>query len=289
MGLRIVFLVLFLVSVLAGQPASAQDAAPGGGGNDRETAMDDVFRLYQPYAKNITPYEPIYFLVGTDPAKSKFQLSLKYRPVQDGGSLVARYPWTRGFHLAYTQTSFWDLEDDSKPFEDTSYKPEVFWVSSAWDGAAATGGGLWGFVQAGYQHESNGKGGSDSRSTNHLYFKPIFAAYDKSTKLGVMIAPRVWAYVANEDSTNRDLYRYRGNFDLEIKLGKADSLVFGALVRAAGKGVSVAADLTYPLSHYLMENFGLYLHLQYVNALAENMLNYRERTEAVRLGFSLVR
>lgn len=282
-----IFLVVF--AALAGSVVMAGDAAPGIEEKGREASIDDIFKLYQPYAKNIYSYEPIYFLMGTDPEKSKFQLSLKYRPVQEGGSLVSKYPWTRGFHLAYTQTSFWNLSIDSKPFEDTSYKPEVFWISNAWAGKTEGGKNMWGFLQTGYQHESNGKGGEDSRSTNHLYMEPMFVAYDSSNSLGMMIAPRVWAYVENEDTSNRDLYRYRGHFELKTKFGMANSLVLGSTLRVAEKGVSVTADLTYPLSHYLVENFGIYLHLQYVNALAENMLNYKERTEALRIGFSLVR
>ena len=44
---------------------------------DRESpykyhTMDALFTLYQPYLVNIEAYEPIYFLVGADPSKSKF-------------------------------------------------------------------------------------------------------------------------------------------------------------------------------------------------------------------------
>ena len=34
--------------------------------------LDSLFALYQPYLKNIAAYEPMYFLVGTDPEDSKF-------------------------------------------------------------------------------------------------------------------------------------------------------------------------------------------------------------------------
>ena len=40
--------------------------------------LDSFFTLYQPYLGNIALYEPMYFLVGTDPEKSKFQVSLPY-------------------------------------------------------------------------------------------------------------------------------------------------------------------------------------------------------------------
>lgn len=247
--------------------------------------LDSLYELYQPYLKNIAAYQPMYFLVGTNPEKSKFQFSFKYRFFNPESTLGKKYPWVKGFHLAYTQTSFWDLKSESKPFEDTSYKPEFFFLSPNIGVPWARGF----FVKGGFQHESNGRGGEDSRSTNFLYIKPIYIAYDKNTKLGIMIAPKIWAYVSNEDETNPDLKYYRGYFDLETKLGKADSFVLGSHFRWAKEGGSIELDLTYPLHRFIFKNLNLYFQAQYVNALAESLLNYRDRTEALRLGFAIVR
>lgn len=89
-------------------------------------ALDSLYELYQPYLKNLAAYDPMYFLVGTDPEKSKFQFSFKYRLFNPERTLAQKHSWVKGFHFAYTQTSFWDLKSASKPFEDTSYKPEFF-------------------------------------------------------------------------------------------------------------------------------------------------------------------
>ena len=248
-------------------------------------ALDSLYELYQPYLKNITAYEPMYFLVGTDPKKSKFQFSFKYRLFNPERTLAQKYSWVKGFHFAYTQTSFWDLESASKPFEDTSYKPEFFFLSPNIRIPWATGF----FVKGAFQHESNGRGGEDSRSTNFLYIKPIYIAYHKNTKLGIMIAPKIWTYIANENENNPDLEDYRGYFDLEIKLGQADGFVLGSHFRWAKEGGSMELDLTYPLHRFIFKNLDLYFQVQYVNALAESLLDYRDRTEAVRLGFAIVR
>jgi phospholipase A1 len=247
--------------------------------------LDSLYELYQPYLKNITAYEPMYFLVGTDPKKSKFQFSFKYRLFNPERTLAREYTWVKGFHFAYTQTSFWDLKSKSKPFEDTSYKPEFFFLSP--NIRIPWGTGL--FVRGGFQHESNGRGGPDSRSTNFLYIKPVYIAFDKDTKLGIMVAPKVWAYTGNDDETNPDLRYYRGYFDLETKLGKADSFVLGSHFRWAKKGASIELDLTYPLHKYIFKNLDLYFQVQYENALAESLLNYRGRVHALRLGFAIVR
>jgi len=248
-------------------------------------AMDSLYELYQPYLKNITAYEPMYFLVGADPKKSKFQFSFKYRLFNPERTLAQKHSWVKGFHLAYTQTSFWDLESASKPFEDNSYKPEFFFLSPNIKIPWATGF----FLKGAFQHESNGRGGENSRSTNFLYIKPIYIAYHKNTKLGIMVAPKIWTYIANEDENNPDLEDYRGYFDLEIKLGQADGFVLGSHFRWAKEGASMELDLTYPLSQFIFKHLNLYFQVQYVNALAESLLNYRDRTEAVRLGFAIVR
>ncbi|MGB6010980.1 MAG: hypothetical protein WBI57_06905, partial [Desulfobacterales bacterium] len=38
-------------------------------------------------------YEPMYFLVGTDPEDSKFQVSLQHRFFDNKGTLAQKYPW----------------------------------------------------------------------------------------------------------------------------------------------------------------------------------------------------
>jgi len=247
--------------------------------------LDSLFELYQPYIKNLSAYEPMYFLVGTDPKKSKFQISLKYRLFDINSSLVQNYPWSKGFHLAYTQTSFWDLKSASEPFEDTSYKPEFFFLSPNIKVPWATGL----FIRTGLQHESNGRGGEYSRSTNFMYIKPMYIAYWPKNKLGLLISPKLWAYIINDDENNPDLNDYRGYFDLEIKTGQADGFVLGSHFRYAKEGGSMELDLTYPLSQFIFKNLNMYFQIQYVNALAESLLNFRDRTEALRIGFAIVR
>ncbi|MBN1841310.1 MAG: phospholipase A [Deltaproteobacteria bacterium] len=249
--------------------------------------IDSLFALYQPYLVNLAAYESMYFLVGTNPEKSKFQISFKYRFLDPEGDLAEELPWLKGLHFGYTQTSFWDLKSDSAPFEDTSYKPELFFLSSNIKKRPSWMQGF--FLQTGFQHESNGRGGEFSRNTNQLYAKPFFILYDNKTQLGIQIAPKIWTYVHNDNDTNPDLEDYRGFFDLEVKLGKADSFVLESHLRWADEGVSTQWDFTYPLHQHVFRHLGFYFQAQYVNALAESLIDYRERNEALRLGLAIVR
>jgi outer membrane phospholipase A len=271
-------LMLPVVTALSASGEEAPESYP---------SLDSLFSLYQPYVANISAYEPIYFLVGADPKKSKFQISLKYRFINPESKLGSTYPWSQGLHLGYTQTSFWDLVSDSAPFEDTSYKPEIFYLSPNLMQSPSKIKGL--FLQGGLQHESNGRAADLSRSTNHLYLKPIMILYDPAKRLGFQLAPKVWAYVNNADDTNPDLSDYRGYFDLEMKLGWAESLVLGSKLRWASEGPSVELDLTYPLHRFFLNSLNIYLQAQYVDALAESLLHYEKRTQAFRIGFAIVR
>lgn len=249
-------------------------------------SLDELFNLYQPYLENIAAYKPIYFLAGADPEESKFQISLKYRFLSHRMGIAKTHPWLRGFHIAYTQTSYWDLGSDSQPFDDTSYKPELFFLSPN----LFSGRGLSHvFFQAGCEHESNGRAGEASRSTNFVYVRPIFLFFHETSSFGFQIDPKVWLYAGNEDETNPDLYKYRGYFDLGIKLGRAEGTVLESHILWADQGASVRLDLSYPLDRLLDTNLQIYLHAQYANALAESLLDYRDRTRAVRLGISVVR
>lgn len=286
-----------LPAFVSGEPALAAAAAGNAGGSETASdtgapqgmpyqSLDSLFSLYQPSLANISAYKPMYFLVGTDPKYSKFQISFKYCPLSPHGPLAEKYPWARGFHFAYTQTSFWDLRSASVPFEDTSYKPEFLFLTN---NILAEGPDIKRlFLRTGFQHESNGRAAESSRSTNFLYISPIFVIYDAGSQIGFQIAPRLWTYVANDNSTNADLRDYRGYFDLELKVGKADGLVMDTLLWWAKEGGSVELNLTFPLSSFT-RSFEVYLQAQYVNALAESLLNYRDRTEAFRLGFAIVR
>lgn len=250
--------------------------------------LDSMFSLYRPYLKNAAAYEPVYFLVGTDPEKSKFQISFKYRFFDPDAPFTERHPWIEGLYFGYTQTSFWDLQSESAPFDDTSYKPELFWLSRNF--LKSEHGFLKGvFFQGGFQHESNGKAADFSRSTNFVYVKPVIIFFDDNSKLGFELSPKIWSYVGNDSDTNGDLSAYRGYFDLEAKFGLAESFVTSTHFRWADEGASFQLDISYPLHKIFGDALDVYFYAQYTNMLAESLLDYQERTQAFRLGLAFMR
>ncbi|PLX42971.1 MAG: hypothetical protein C0608_00735 [Deltaproteobacteria bacterium] len=284
--LRVFLTLLLLFSAAGFSHSESSDISEAEAVYNDFNTLEELERIYQPYAANASTYEPMYFLIGGDPKNSKFQISFKYRLFNPKGSMWESHEWLQGLYFGYTQTSYWDLRSDSAPFEETSYKPEIFVLTNNFDVLPDFGAKL--FLHTGFRHESNGQAGDESRSTNYFYFRPIYIKPYFKRGGGLYIAPKLQLFFANDD-TNKDIHKYRGNFELDVSAGYLYGLVATTKLAFAEKGVSGYVDLTYPLSPLFDDNLDLYLHVQYVNALAEGLRDYKDREEVFRIGFSFVR
>jgi len=254
---------------------------------EQKNESEDSFGgLCKPYICNVSFYQPNYFLPATDLEKTKLQFSFKYQFFSENSPISKKHPWLSGFYLGYTQTSFWDLDASSAPFKDTSYKPELFYSTQNFITRVADSYGF--FLKSGLLHESNGKSGYESREINTFYIKPILIFCNPQTGYGLSIGPRIWGYL-NKSGRNFDIEDYRGFFDVDLKIGKSDGIMLSALLGWAKEGGSIRVDLTYPAGKLLFNDVNFFLHMQYVNTLAENLLDYKERTKALRFGISFIR
>lgn len=239
------------------------------------------------FEQHISPYDPMYFIAGTESPDAKFQISFKYQLLNETGGLAQKAPALKGFYVAYTQTSLWDLSAPSAPFYDTSYKPAFIYSRERVVGRE----GVDWFrldLQGGAQHESNGKDDVDSRSLNILFFRPTFVL-GRDDDFQLTLQPRVWGYVGDL-SDNPDIDDYRGNFDLRTVLGWRRGLQLSALGRMGHDGDNFSAqfDLTYPMMG-IFGNFSFFLQAQYFTGYGESLLGYNERSDIFRLGFALYR
>lgn len=252
--------------------------------SERPTALAHLTRYY---ADNFAVYEPMYFLGGADAPAAKFQLSFRYRLVSDDGWAAQRFPYLRGLTFAYTQRTLWDIGGDSSPFYDTSYLPELGYVFLASD-PEQKGPFTWLGWQAALQHESNGKGGLDSRSLNTIFARGGLALGDLDG-WHLIVSPKVFAYLGESDG-NGDIADYRGYGELRLVLGRNDGLALSATTRT-GKGFDHGAaqvDLTIP-TRMFGGNVASFFQIQYWTGYGESLLDYDKRTETVRAGIALVR
>jgi outer membrane phospholipase A len=231
----------------------------------------------------ISIYQPNYYIYGTggEPG-AKFQLSFKYRVLTFGRGTPERPRPT--LQLAYTQRSLWDITGPSSPFFDTSYMPELFVESlkppSARQGRFSFLG--WG---AGYRHESNGKGGDDSRSLDMAYARAIFAVgTPDSWYLGV--APEVWHYL--DDMPQIADYRGRGKVYFLAGHGSGPSLSWTVTPGDGLDHVTHELGLSIPAGVRSL-GFATFMYVQYFDGWAESIRSYTHYSQSIRVGLSLVR
>ncbi len=169
----------------------------------------------------ITPYRPIYFLplsynlrstyaeydeayedVELQRMELKFQLSLKAKLWPDLFS-------ERGdLWFGYTQQSYWQAynTDESSPFRDTNYEPELLY---AWRTGYPLPGLDSRLLLLGLNHQSNGRGDPLSRSWNRLI---VGALFDRGPNFATQL--RLWWRIAEgEEDDNPDITDYVGRGD----------------------------------------------------------------------------
>jgi outer membrane phospholipase A len=240
----------------------------------------------------VMPYEPVYFSLGAhDRINARFQISLKIRPFGPSDDRIyAPGSFLGNLYGTYTQTSLWDLESESKPFFDTSYRPAVFF--QRYDTGLELFDAKLGYA-TGFEHESNGQGGTASRSMNLLTFRPTLR-WDLGEGWTAAFSPKFYYYV--EKSENADLPEYRGYGDYLFWVEHPDSWKLAATVRlgTSGKG-SVLLDGSYPVRKIIGDYSPTgwangYLHLQYFNGYTESLRTYNLRTPwQLRVGFMIIR
>ena len=218
-------------------------------------------------------YEPIYMLFTHDFSKKSdrkadelhFEFSFERPITYDALGLGEK------ISFAYAQNSWWQITQDSAPFRESNYRPELY-VSAPVPFADE--------LKIGAMHESNGKGGEESRSWNRLYAQSTWSAD------GFSITPRAW-YAFWLDRTNEDIADYLGYGDLRASytLGKQrlsalwrNNLHFDGSNRGA-----IELNYSFPIF-----NSGFYGYLRYFNGYGESLADYKRSVNKIGIGLSFV-
>ena len=218
-------------------------------------------------------YEPIYMLFTHDFSKKSdrkadelhFEFSFERPITYDALGLGEK------ISFAYAQNSWWQITQDSAPFRESNYRPELY-ISAPVPFADE--------LKLGAMHESNGKGGEESRSWNRLYAQSTWSAD------GFSITPRAW-YAFWLDRTNEDIADYMGYGDLRASytFGKQrlsalwrNNLHFDGSNRGA-----IELNYSFPIF-----NSGFYGYLRYFNGYGESLADYKRSVNKIGIGLSFV-
>ena len=244
------------------QNSTASNSAPQGEQNGRNFGF-----------LGLKYYEPIYMLFTHDFSKKPdrkadelhFEFSFERPIAYDVLGLGEK------ISFAYAQNSWWQITQDSAPFRESNYRPELY-VSAPVPFADE--------LKIGAMHESNGKGGEESRSWNRLYAQSTWSAD------GFSITPRAW-YAFWLDRTNEDIADYMGYGDLRASytFGKQrlsalwrNNLHFDGSNRGA-----IELNYSFPIF-----NSGFYGYLRYFNGYGESLADYKRSVNKIGIGLSFV-
>jgi len=223
-------------------------------------------------------YRPSYVVFGKP--EQKLQLSLKAQVIQNAG-----------FYVAYTQIMFWELfKKKSAPFADINFNPEAFYrfrLGSVEDKEEIR------WIDIGYEHESNGRDGADSRSWDRAFI--LFSAESLIGKKDTRLQWSVKAWVPiDRDDTNRDIYRYRGLWEANATVIDLFGPFFDRndlTLRFYGGGKSGldplkgGQELTFRFNKWPDRKALPMLVLQAFNGYGDGLAFYNQKRVGLRAGF----
>jgi phospholipase A1 len=266
-----------LALLLSFTPAAWSQDVPGDlkevGGKITNTLMQEEKKLTvleEHENIKIQYYKPIYFAYGEPSSKLQFSFRIP---------LFENFP----LNFAYTQIIFWELTEDSKPFLDATYNPDIFYRFGMGEGLLRSiDWGIW-------EHNSNGKAGTESRSYDQTYARLNYALESKSWLTQFSAKAR---YLFNDDEENADIYDYVGLFEFEIKFLQLydswlDRFEAALTLKPGGKYGMDWGNGGYKASF----NFHLgglkvvpAFYIEYYHGYAETLINYNEKVDEVRAG-----
>lgn len=211
--------------------------------------------------------------------EAKFQISLKI-PLLTG-------PWlNEGDQLffGFTLQSWWQIYADeiSKPFRETNYQPEFFYVTPLnyhpWGGNSA--------LITGFEHQSNGRSQLLSRSWNRVYVNYLYE------KRNFALSFRPWYRIpegeksspsAGQGDDNPDILDYMGHFELGMvyKYSKDFELSFKGRENFATHNGFVEVGATFPLWGKLKG------YAQFSSGYGESLIDYNINQKRFGIGIAL--
>ncbi|MBS8241898.1 phospholipase [Marinobacter lipolyticus] len=209
-----------------------------------------------------------------DNEEAKYQISFKV-PLLTGWLDGRTTMW-----FGYTQLSFWQVynTDDSAPFRETNYEPEIFLRYQAdYDIGPGTLSG----VTLGFNHESNGQSEPRSRSWNRIVGS---AAYSYNRWL-FMVRPWYRLPESEDEDDNPDIERYVGYADYlavyKLTEDRTFSLKLRNNLRTEDNKTSVEFGYSFPMGDTIKGFF------QYYNGYGESLIDYNERIQRFGVGIML--
>ncbi len=225
---------------------------------------------------NQTPFSPRTGTTTYDDAleneEAKYQISFKV-PL-----LTGIFDDRTTFWFGYTQLSFWQIynTDNSAPFRETNYEPELF---LRYDADLDFGPGTFNSIALGFNHQSNGRSEPESRSWNRI-LSTVTYSYDRWL---FIVSP--WYRLPENDDDNPDIENYLGYADYwavyKLSDDKTISLKLRNNLKSSDNRTSLELGYSFPIGGALKG------YIQYYNGYGESLIDYNERIHRIGIGVML--
>ncbi len=197
----------------------------------------------------------------------KFQLSISQRLTK------SKLPFDSYLFIQYTQKAFWDVFRESLPMRDLNFNPGI-----GLGHLIIRHNKYIGKAYLMLEHESNGRDSIDSRSWNKITFSCALVLNDNwETQF------KTWIPIIDGEN-NKDILKYNGIFQFAVNYRTCNKrLQIGALItqRKAWFGFNTQLELSYKFNK--REN--QFFFIQYYNGYGENLLEYNQYKNMLRVGF----
>lgn len=232
-------------------------------------------RFFRPYKDNYLVFGRMRMDDDSPPFSgeeldTKFELGLTFSLFEGRETFDFLAP----LHVGYSQKSWWNIAEDSAPFREHNYNPEIYWL---FDQPTRPLLGRPPFVDLiGLEHQSNGRAGPQSRSWDRVYAQKEI---DLIPQLSVGI--KIWDILAR-DLTNADIRRYLGNGEFSLTFRPNERTNLRWRVRH-GNDVDTYS-YTFDI-YYRRPNVNGAFFIQYHDGYGEALVTYNQKSRSLRGGF----
>lgn len=200
-------------------------------------------------------------------ADVKYQISFKQMITKN------TLPWNTYLFATYSQKAFWHIFKKSSPFKEINFNPTLELGKPIFKDSR-----LVGLATLGYNHNSNGRDGEESRSWNSINLSYSRALNDKTLLSGEAWAPFFY------HTDNPDILDYEGLF--KFKLDHEFSDRFNGQVQVQ-KGLSWGwkGVIRTRLYYRPFKTHNQYLMVEWYAGHAESLIAYDDFRSRVRIGY----
>lgn len=239
-----------------------------------------VYQVLDQGIDEITPGDS-KFSEALDAREAKYQVSFKV-PLRTSSLFVQG----DALYFAMTIQAWWQIYSDgiSKPFRETNYKPELFYVAPLpWQ----TEHGSFGYFVS-FEHQSNGRSQALSRSWNRIHLGLIYDTDNYS------IGFKPWYRLPEDEKEfalqptgddNPDIEDYLGHYELLGAYAFNDDHKLSGTFRRnwhTGNG-SIELNYTFPIPF----SSRLRGFAQFFSGYGESLIDYDHRQEKIGIGIAL--